>query len=118
MVQVLGGVQHHGNVAGLAGQAGAGPAHQDGRLKLAGDGHCGLKSFQGTRYDHASRHQPVIGSIRRIQRPVTPLKTYLTIDGGLQGGHHLFHMRVLGRYSGRILCHMLPCPAVAGVSQL
>ncbi len=62
-IQVFGGVQHQRHVAGLAGQAGAAAAHEQGRAVAAGGFHRVLDVLDGLGHHDTDGNLAVIGSV-------------------------------------------------------
>ena len=76
----LGEVQDNGDVAALAGQAGATAAPEHGGAVPAGGRDCLDNVFLVPRDDDADRHLPVIRGVRRIQCTAPVIEAHLTAD--------------------------------------
>ena len=80
-VQVFADVDHHGDVAALAGQAGAAPAGQDGNAVAAADLDGGDQVVVVARDHHAVWHLAVVGGVCGIQGAAAVVEADLAIHG-------------------------------------
>ncbi len=85
-VQILRGIQNDGDIAGLAGEAGAATAHQNRRLIATGDGNRLHDVVERSRNHDPDRHLPVVRGIRRIQRAAAGIEAHLASDHAAQLG--------------------------------
>jgi len=84
-VQVLGVVQHHGDVAALARQAGPAGTVEHRRAVLGAGGHGRHHVVGRRRHHHADRHLPVVRPVGGIRRPASGVEPDLPADGPVKG---------------------------------
>ena len=86
LVQVLGEINDHGDVAGLSAKAGAAAARQQRSVVLAGQSH-GLDYFFNCFGNYnADWNLTIIGSIHGIESAGAIVKPHFACDGGAQLG--------------------------------
>ena len=86
LVQVLGEIHDHGNVAGLSAEAGAAAARQQRRVVLAGQSHSLNYFFNCFGNDNADWNLTIVRSIDGIESAGAIVKADFAGDGGAQIG--------------------------------
>src|SRR5262249_8901641 len=92
-VHVLGEVDHHRNVAALAGEAGAGAARQDRRVEAAARRDRSDYIVRITRYHQANRDLTVIGGVRGVERAAAGVEADLAAHDAAQLGFERLRFR-------------------------
>ena len=83
-VHVLREIEHHGDVAALAGEAGAGAARQDRRVERAARRHRRDHIVRVAGDDEADRDLAVVGAVGRVERAAAAVEADLAADRPLQ----------------------------------
>jgi hypothetical protein len=94
--EVLGEVHHHGDVAALAGEAGAATAGEDRRAELTADRDGRDEVIDRPRDDDADRDLPVVGGVGGVQGPGAAIEADPATHPCPQGGREPVRVHIGG----------------------
>ena len=85
-IDILGKIEHHGNVATLAGKAGASASRKNGGVKFSAGGHGGFYIRGVERQYKTDGKLAIVGSVRGIEGAAAGIEANVAANGLAKGG--------------------------------